>query len=74
LQAAARVLGENIPVTDRAYEFRGLPVKNFATLLDASKDAGISRLYGGIHYTVSINEGINIALNVGTKIGDIELK
>jgi hypothetical protein len=74
LQAAARVLGESLPVTDRAYEFRGLPVKNFASLLDATKDAGISRLYGGIHYRVSINEGINIALNVGTKIGDIELK
>ncbi len=74
LQAAARVLGEDVPVTDRSYEFRGYPVKTFPSLLDAARDAGISRLYGGIHYTVSINEGINIAKNIGTKIGDIKLR
>ncbi|HEX5667489.1 MAG TPA: vanadium-dependent haloperoxidase [Chitinophagaceae bacterium] len=74
LQAAARVLGEDVPVTDRSYEFRGYPVKTFPSLLDAAKDAGISRLYGGIHYTVSINEGINLAKNIGTQIGDIKLR
>jgi hypothetical protein len=74
LLAAARVLGEDVPVTDRSYEFRGLPVKTFPSLLDAVKDAGISRLYGGIHYTISIDEGTILAKKIGTYIGDIKLR
>lgn len=74
MQAAARVIGENVPVTDTAYTFRGYPSKVFPNLFAAGVDAGISRLYGGIHYSISINAGLDLAKVVGNNVGNINLK
>jgi len=36
-----------------------------------AEQAGISRNYGGIHYLVSIKEGLRMAKIMGDRIGDI---
>lgn len=74
MQALSRVLGTNVPVTDRSYEFRGWPARTYANFFAAAEEAGISRLYGGIHYRNSIQMGWNMAKKVGTAAGDIRLK
>jgi PAP2 superfamily len=74
MQAVAQVIGENVPVTDATYEFRGFPARTFSNLFAAAEEAGISRLYGGIHYTVSINAGLDLAKVVGNNVGNLSLR
>ncbi len=74
LVSAATVLGENVPVVDKSYAFRGFPDKHFTSLLAAAKDAGISRNYGGIHYIISIDVGIEVAEHVGMEVGKIKVR
>ena len=73
MQAAARVLGDNVAFTDHSYDFRGFPSRAYNSLFAAGEEAGISRLYGGIHYLPSINTGLAQAKEIGNKIGDIQL-
>jgi hypothetical protein len=74
MQATARVLGETFPVTDKIYEFRTYPARTYASLFAAAEEAGISRLYGGIHYRPSIAAGLDLAKKIGNNIGDLKLK
>jgi hypothetical protein len=74
MQALSEVLGESVPVTDRIYAFRGFADRNFPNLFAAAEDAGISRLYGGIHYRVSIEAGLDLARIVGKNVGEIAVK
>ncbi|HET9280002.1 MAG TPA: hypothetical protein VFN95_17525 [Flavitalea sp.] len=69
----ARVLGNNVAFTDRSYDFRGYASRSFKSLFAAREEAGISCLYGGIHYLPSINTGLAMAKDIGNKIGDIKL-
>lgn len=73
MQAVAKVLGDNTPVTDRSYEFRGWAPRTFSSLFEAAEDAGISRLYGGIHCSVSVNTGLSMGYDIGNKVGKIKL-
>jgi hypothetical protein len=72
-QATARVIGENVPVTDYSLAFRGLPVRTFPNLAAVGQDAGQSRNYAGIHYLISINVGRSMGLQIGNRVGDIKL-
>ncbi|UCS93085.1 vanadium-dependent haloperoxidase [Echinicola marina] len=51
--------GENFSYTDTSEEYFGLPARKFKSFLQASDEAAISRLYGGIHYRDAIEVGIN---------------
>ncbi|MCC6456820.1 MAG: vanadium-dependent haloperoxidase [Caldilineaceae bacterium] len=60
--AAAVVLtdlfGDNYAFTDNTHEASGLPARSFASFSEAADEAGISRLYGGIHYRSAIENGL----------------
>jgi hypothetical protein len=73
MQAVTHVLGDNVTFTDHSYEFRGLAPRTYTSLFNAGEDAGISRLYGGIHYLGSINAGLSLARTVGNRVGEIRL-
>ncbi len=73
MQAVSKVLGEHVKVTDRAYIFRGWAPRTFNTLFSVAEEAGISRLYGGIHYLNSINAGLSLAKDLGNRVGGIKL-
>ena len=73
LQAAARVLGDNLSFTDHSYDFRGYPSRQYKSLFAAAEEAGFSRLYGGIHYRPSINIGLAEAKAIGNRVGEIRL-
>jgi hypothetical protein len=74
MQAASRVLGEDLAFTDHSYDFRGFPPRSYSSLFAAAQEAGISRLYGGIHYRPSIITGLSVAKELGNVIGNIKLQ
>lgn len=61
--AAAEVLseifGRDLPFTDTTHEDDGLPARSFANFWAAAEEAGISRLYGGIHFPAAIDRGLD---------------
>ncbi|WP_114749344.1 vanadium-dependent haloperoxidase [Pleomorphovibrio marinus] len=67
---SARILtayfGENFDFIDTSEVYFGLPERAFESFLQASEEAAISRLYGGIHFRDAIEEGVK----QGDKIAD----
>ena len=73
MEAVAKVLGTSVGFTDHTYDFRGWAPRKYTTLFAAAEEAGISRLYGGIHCLPSINMGLTMARDIGDKIGNLKL-
>jgi hypothetical protein len=67
--AAAVVLtdlfGDNFAYTDNVEVEYGLSPRTYNSFLEASREASISRLYGGIHYTPAITNGAEQGAKVG---------
>lgn len=67
--AAAAVLtslfGEDFAFTDATHEADGLPSRAYPSFWAAAKEAGISRLYGGIHFRAAIERGLEQGRCVG---------
>lgn len=67
--AAAIVLtgffGDNFAFDDSSEVEFGLPVRHFNSFLDASREASVSRLYGGIHYQAAIVNGQACGRQIG---------
>ncbi|MDQ4079402.1 MAG: vanadium-dependent haloperoxidase, partial [Gemmatimonadota bacterium] len=67
--AAATVLtdqfGDNFAFADSTEMEYGLPVRSFPSFNAAAAEAAISRLYGGIHYRMAIEQGITQGRGVG---------
>ena len=72
--AAQEVLGSHLSFTDHSYDFKGWAPRSYNSLFDAAREAGISRLYGGIHYLNSINIGLELGEEQGKKVGLIKLR
>lgn len=59
------IFGENFSFVDDTEMLYGLPERSFNSFLEASSEAAISRLYGGIHYRPAIEYGVEQGMNVG---------
>lgn len=61
--ASAEVLtamfGPDLAFVDTTHEDDGLPARRFASFWAAAEEAGISRLYGGIHFPAAISRGLD---------------
>jgi len=68
-RAASEVLtalyGDTFAYQDTVVVEYGLPARSFDSFFDASNEAAISRLYGGIHYPMAIDEGVRQGAQVG---------
>lgn len=60
-----KLFGENFSFTDSTEVEFGIPPRNFSSFDAASKEAGVSRFYGGIHYLPSVNYGLVIGKEIG---------
>lgn len=60
-----RLFGDNYAFTDTTHEADGLIPRKFASFWDAANEAGISRLYGGIHFRAAIKHGLDQGRCVG---------
>ncbi|MEX0883133.1 MAG: hypothetical protein WDZ72_06635 [Cyclobacteriaceae bacterium] len=63
-------LGDRFSYTDTVEEVYGLGTRDFESFMQASEEASISRLYGGIHFIDAIVKG----QKQGTKVGNLVLE
>ncbi len=61
----AGIFGENFAFEDSTHVRDGLPPRKFASFWAAAEEAGISRLYGGIHFRSAIDLGLEQGKCVG---------
>ncbi len=59
------ILGDNFAFNDTTEMEYGLPARQFNSFLEASEEAAVSRLYGGIHYRPAIQYGVEQGEEVG---------
>ena len=75
--AAATILthlyGDNFHYVDDVEMDYGLPARAFNSFLDAASEAAISRMYGGIHFRESLENGKMLGKNVAHKVLEKEL-
>lgn len=57
--------GDDFSFLDTTEMEYGLPARSFRSFIHASEEAAISRLYGGIHYRMAIDEGVTQGQKVG---------
>ena len=73
-RAAAKALtnlyGDNFKFIDTTEVAYGLPSRNYNSFIEAAEEAAISRLYGGIHYRMAIEEGVSQGEKVGNFISE----
>lgn len=76
--AAATVLtaffGDNYAFTDTTHEKDNLPNRSFASFWQAAQEAGISRLYGGIHFRAAIDRGLDQGRCIGERTASLRTR
>jgi len=55
--ALTKLLGDNFAFTDSTEVEFGMPPRSFKSFIQASEEAAVSRMYGGIHYTRACEVG-----------------
>lgn len=63
--ALTDLFGDNFAFTDSTEIEFGLTARSFKSFLEASEEAAISRLYGGIHYKPAIDQGVIQGKGIG---------
>ena len=65
-EALTAVFGDHYAFDDHTHERDGLGVRHFASFWDAANEAGMSRMYGGIHFRAAIEQGLVQGKCIGT--------
>ena len=60
-----KLFGDNFYFEDDTELAFGLPIRSFKSFYEASSEAAISRMYGGIHYRAAIVNGLEQGKEVG---------
>jgi hypothetical protein len=68
------LFGDNYAFTDNTHEALGLPARSFASFAEAADEAGISRLYGGIHYRSAIEAGLVQGVCVADRVLELTFR
>jgi hypothetical protein len=63
--ALTEIYGDNFAFVDSTEVEFGLPARSFTSFIQASEEAAVSRLYGGIHYRPAIDYGVDQGRAVG---------
>jgi len=73
--ALTSIYGDEFAFDDDVELPYGLPVRSFTSFIQASEEAAISRLYGGIHYRPAIDNGVVQGRRLGKfVIGKLKFK
>lgn len=59
------LFGEDFAFEDATHEADGLPTRAYPSFWAAAEEAGISRLYGGIHFRAAIERGLDQGRCIG---------
>ena len=71
-QVLTAVFGEGFAFTDSTHVDDGLPARDFPDFWTAAREAGISRLYGGIHFRAAIDLGLDQGACVGDFVNGLK--
>ena len=63
--ALTNIFGDDFAFDDDTETAYGLPIRSFTSFNQAADEAAISRMYGGIHYRVAIEVGLEQGRNLG---------
>ncbi len=76
--AAAMVLthvfGENFAFSDATHVDDGMAAREFRSFWLAAEEAGISRLYGGIHFRAAVERGLDQGRCIGAKVTALQTR
>jgi hypothetical protein len=72
IQVLIREYGD-IPVTDNAYDWRGLPARRYSSLSALLEEAAFSRVYAGIHYRFTQEATVKFGKILSNEIADLRL-
>jgi hypothetical protein len=68
--ALTDVFGEKFAFTDSTEIEYGMPARKFQSFYEASNEAALSRLYGGIHYRPANEMGVQMGRAIGVFINE----
>ncbi|NGQ91531.1 vanadium-dependent haloperoxidase [Rhodobacter sp. HX-7-19] len=71
-QVLTATFGTPFPFTDSTHEADGLAPRDFPDFWTAAREAGISRLYGGIHFRAAIDLGLDQGACVGDHVNALK--
>lgn len=66
--ALTELFGDDFSFVNTTEIEYGIPSRGFSSFIQASEEAALSRLYGGIHYDMAIKEGFTQGQEVGNYI------
>jgi membrane-associated phospholipid phosphatase len=72
--ALASVFGDAYAFDDTTHERDGLSVRHFTGFWQAAEEAGISRLYGGIHFRAAVEQGLNQGKCIGAYAAKLRME
>ncbi len=72
IQVLKREFGD-IPVSDNAYDWKGLAPRHYGSLTTLAEEAAVSRIYGGLHYRFTQHITLTEGKRLGDKIANIDL-
>ncbi|TVZ52904.1 vanadium-dependent haloperoxidase [Dokdonia sp. Hel_I_53] len=64
-ESLTSIFGTNFSFLDDTETPYGLPVREFKSFKAAAQEAAVSRMYGGIHYRVAVDEGLKQGIALG---------
>jgi hypothetical protein len=68
------IFGTNFGFEDATHQADGLKPRRFASFWAAAEEAGISRLYGGIHYRTAIARGLDQGRCIGAYVNALQTR
>lgn len=73
-ESLTSVFGNNYSITDHSYDYLGMNPRSFRSFYAMAEEAGNSKFYGGIHYRLSVDEGLKQGRAVAKNIQAILFK
>ena len=70
----AKLFGDHYAFEDHTHEADGLIPRKYSSFWDAAEEAGISRLYGGIHYRNAIVLGLEQGKCIGAYVNKLQTR
>jgi hypothetical protein len=73
-EVLTKVFGDNFAFEDATHAADGLKPRPFPSFWAAAEEAGISRLYGGIHFRTAIERGLDQGRCIGGYVNALETR
>ena len=73
-EVMSSLFGNNYSFADYSNDTLGYPARHYSSFRECAREAAMSRLYGGIHYRFSIENGLVQGTMIGRRVNGIRLR